>query len=107
MAFLAGQGGLRTAVFLLAAQATHGSRWFAVLGGVAGIAAAILVGAGLYFSDQTQFGPVLRITGIFLVFIAAGLVMSSLHRAARRAGSRSASGGRSTSLDIHEIRSRR
>jgi high-affinity iron transporter len=88
MAFLAVlKEGFETAVFLLAAaQATHGSRWFAVLGGVAGIGAAIVIGAGLYFGSlRLNLGRFFRITGVFLVFIAAGLVMSSL-RTAHEAG---------------------
>jgi high-affinity iron transporter len=88
MAFLAVlKEGFETAVFLLAAaQATHGSRWFAVLGGVAGIAVAIVVGAGIYLGSlKLNLGRFFRITGVFLVFIAAGLVMSSL-RTAHEAG---------------------
>jgi high-affinity iron transporter len=88
MAFLAVlKEGFETAVFLLAAaQATHGSRWFAVLGGVAGIAAAVAVGAGIYLGSlKLNLGRFFRVTGVFLVFIAAGLVMSSL-RTAHEAG---------------------
>ena len=88
MAFLAVlKEGFETAVFLLAAaQATHGSRWFAVLGGLAGIAVAIALGAGIYLGSlKLNLGRFFRITGIFLVFIAAGLVMSSL-RTAHEAG---------------------
>jgi len=88
MAFLAVlKEGFETAVFLLAAaQATHGNRWFAVLGGLAGIAVAIAMGAGIYLGSlKLNLGRFFRITGIFLVFIAAGLVMSSL-RTAHEAG---------------------
>ncbi|MBB5165534.1 iron uptake transporter permease EfeU [Mycobacterium sp. AZCC_0083] len=88
MAFLAVlKEGFETAVFLLAAaQATHGSRWFAVLGGLAGIAVAIALGAGIYLGSlKLDLGRFFRITGVFLVFIAAGLVMSSL-RTAHEAG---------------------
>jgi high-affinity iron transporter len=88
MAFLAVlKEGFETAVFLLAAaQASHGSRWFAVVGGVAGIAAAVAIGVGLYFGSlKLDLGRFFRITGAFLVFIAAGLVMSSL-RTAHEAG---------------------
>jgi high-affinity iron transporter len=88
MAFLAVlKEGFETAVFLLAAaQATHGSRWFAVLGGLAGIAVAIALGAGIYLGSlKLNLGRFFRITGVFLVFIAAGLVMSSL-RTAHEAG---------------------
>lgn len=84
MAFLAVlKEGFETAVFLLAAaQATHGSRWSAVLGGVAGITGAIAVGVGIYRGGvKLNLGRFFRITGIFLVFIAAGLVTSSLRTA--------------------------
>jgi high-affinity iron transporter len=88
MAFLAVlKEGFETAVFLLAAaQAAHGSRWAAVLGGLAGIAVAIALGAGIYLGSlKLDLGRFFRITGVFLVFIAAGLVMSSL-RTAHEAG---------------------
>ena len=88
MAFLAVlKEGFETAVFLLAAaQASQGSRWYAVFGGVAGIATAIAIGVGFYFGSlKLNLGRFFRITGIFLVFIAAGLVMSSL-RTAHEAG---------------------
>jgi len=88
MAFLAVlKEGFETAVFLLAAvQATHGSHWSAAAGGVAGIAVAVGIGVGLYFGAlKVNLGRFFRITGIFLVFIAAGLVMSSL-RTAHEAG---------------------
>ena len=88
MAFLAVlKEGFETAVFLLAAaQATQGSRWSALFGGVAGIAVAIVIGIGLYVGSlKLNLGRFFRITGVFLVLIAAGLVMSSL-RTAHEAG---------------------
>jgi high-affinity iron transporter len=88
MAFLAVlKEGFETAVFLLAAaQASQGSRWAALLGGAAGIGAAIAIGVGIYFGSlKLNLGRFFRITGVFLVFIAAGLVMSSL-RTAHEAG---------------------
>jgi high-affinity iron transporter len=88
MAFLAVlKEGFETAVFLLAAaQASQGSRWFAVLGGVAGIATSVVIGIGIYVGSlKLNLGRFFRITGVFLVFIAAGLVMSSL-RTAHEAG---------------------
>lgn len=88
MAFLAVlKEGFETAVFLLAAaQATHGSRWAALFGGLTGIAAAVGIGIGIYFGGlRLNLGRFFRITGIFLVFIAAGLVMSTL-RTAHEAG---------------------
>lgn len=88
MAFLAVlKEGFETAVFLLAAaQASQGNRWFAVFGGVAGIAMSVVIGVGIYFGSlKLNLGRFFRITGVFLVFIAAGLVMSSL-RTAHEAG---------------------
>jgi high-affinity iron transporter len=88
MAFLAVlKEGFETAVFLLAAaQATHGSRWAALFGGVAGIAVSIGIGIAIYFGGlKLNLGRFFRITGLFLVLIAAGLVMSTL-RTAHEAG---------------------
>ncbi|WAJ42929.1 FTR1 family protein [Mycobacterium sp. Aquia_216] len=88
MAFLAVlKEGFETSVFLLAAaQTSHGNRWFAVLGGASGIAAAILLGIGLYFGGlKLNLGRFFRVTGVFLVLIAAGLVLGAL-RTAHEAG---------------------
>jgi len=88
MAFLAVlKEGFETAVFLLAAaQAVHGSRVMAVRGATVGIGAAIVVGAGIYYGGRrVNQGRFFRVTGVFLVFIAAGLVMSAL-RTAHEAG---------------------
>ena len=88
MAFLAVlKEGFETAVFLLAAaQTAQGSRWFALFGGVAGIATAVMIGVGIYLGSlRLDLGRFFRVTGVFLVFIAAGLVMSSL-RTAHEAG---------------------
>jgi high-affinity iron transporter len=88
MAFLAVlKEGFETAVFLLAAaQATHGSGWSALLGGLTGIAVAIGIGIGIYFGGlKLNLGRFFRITGVFLIFIAAGLVTGAL-RTAHEAG---------------------
>jgi high-affinity iron transporter len=88
MAFLAVlKEGFETSVFLLAAAETsHGNRWFAVLGGAAGIAVSIALGVGLYFGGlKLNLGRFFRITGVFLVLIAAGLVLQAL-RTAHEAG---------------------
>ncbi|MCV7420726.1 FTR1 family protein [Mycobacterium yunnanensis] len=88
MAFLAVlKEGFETAVFLLAAaQTAQGSRWYALLGGVAGIAVAVAIGVALYAGSlRLDLGRFFRVTGVFLVFVAAGLVMSSL-RTAHEAG---------------------
>ncbi|OMC52944.1 high-affinity Fe2+/Pb2+ permease [Mycobacterium sp. IS-2888] len=88
MAFLAVlKEGFETSVFLLAAAETsHGNRWFSVLGGAAGIAVSIALGVGLYFGGlKLNLGRFFRVTGVFLVLIAAGLVMGGL-RTAHEAG---------------------
>ncbi|MEM6108629.1 iron uptake transporter permease EfeU [Mycobacterium sp. 050272] len=88
MAFLAVlKEGFETSVFLLAAaQTSHGNRWFAVLGGAVGLGASIVLGVGLYFGGlKLNLGRFFRITGVFLVLIAAGLVLGAL-RTAHEAG---------------------
>ena len=88
MAFLAVlKEGFETSVFLLAAAETsHGNRWLAVCGGAAGIALSIALGAGLYYGGlKINLGRFFRITGVFLVLIAAGLVSGGL-RTAHEAG---------------------
>src|SRR5205085_1238515 len=79
--------GFELSVFLLAAADTsHGSGWWAVFGGVAGIAVAIAVGVGLFYGGlKLNLDRFFRITGGFLVLIAAGLVLSVL-RTAHEAG---------------------
>jgi high-affinity iron transporter len=88
MAFLAVlKEGFETAVFLLAAaQTTQGSRWLALTGGLSGIAVSIAIGVGIYFGGlKVNLGRFFKITGVFLVFIAAGLVLNTL-RTAHEAG---------------------
>lgn len=88
MAFLAVlKEGFETAVFLLAAvQATRGSNVLALGGAVAGIAAAIGIGVAVFVGGvRINLGRFFRISGVFLVLIAAGLVMSTL-RTAHEAG---------------------
>jgi len=88
MAFLAVlKEGFETSVFLLAAAETsYGNRWLALLGGAAGIAVSIALGAGMYFGGlKLNLGRFFRVTGVFLVLIAAGLVTGAL-RSAHEAG---------------------
>jgi len=72
--------GFETSVFLLAAAETsHGNRWFAVLGGAVGIGASIALGIALYFGGlKLNLGRFFRVTGAFLVLIAAGLVLGAV-----------------------------
>ncbi|SPM36456.1 iron permease FTR1 family protein [Mycobacterium rhizamassiliense] len=88
MAFLAVlKEGFETSVFLLAAAETsHGNRWLAVCGGAAGIALSVALGAALYYGGlKLNLARFFRITGVFLVLIAAGLVLGGL-RTAHEAG---------------------
>jgi high-affinity iron transporter len=83
MAFLAVlREGLETAVFLLAAFQNSTDTTAAGSGAVLGLLAAIAIGLGLYRGgvriNLTRF---FRITGVVLVFVAAGLLASAAHTA--------------------------
>ena len=83
MAFLAVlREGLETAVFLLAAFQNATDTTAAGSGAVLGLVAAIAIGLGLYRGgvriNLTRF---FRITGVVLVFVAAGLLASAAHTA--------------------------
>jgi high-affinity iron transporter len=88
MAFLAVlKEGFETAVFLLAAvEAARGSSVLALAGAVVGILASIGLGVAIYAGGvRINLGRFFRVSGVFLVLIAAGLVMSAL-RTAHEAG---------------------
>lgn len=88
MAFLAVlKEGFELSVFLLAAAgSSHSSRWFAVLGGLTGVSVSLVVGVGLYYGGlKLNLHRFFRVTGIFLVLIAAGLALNVL-RTAHEAG---------------------
>ena len=83
MAFLAVlREGFETAVFLLAAFRASGDALSSGLGALFGILVAVMVGYGLYRGGiRLNLGRFFRITGIVLVIIAAGLVMTAVHTA--------------------------
>jgi high-affinity iron transporter len=87
MAFLAVlKEGFETSVFLLAAFQSSTSTAAASLGAVIGVGIAVAIGIGIFRGGvRLDLGRFFRITGIFLVFVAAGLVLSSL-RTAHEAG---------------------
>ncbi len=88
MAFLAVlKEGFELSVFLLAAAGgSHSSRWFAVFGGLSGVSVSMAVGVGLYYGGlKLNLHRFFRVTGIFLVLIAAGLALNVL-RTAHEAG---------------------
>lgn len=83
MAFLAVlKEGFETAVFLLATLQASNDTGLAALGAVVGIAAAVVVGYGIYTGGvRLDLGRFFTATGVFLVFVAAGLVLTVLRRA--------------------------
>jgi high-affinity iron transporter len=83
MAFLAVlREGFETSVFLLAAFQDATDATAAAAGAGIGMVAAIAIGIGIYRGgvriNLTRF---FRITGLILVFVAAGLLSTSLHTA--------------------------
>jgi high-affinity iron transporter len=83
MAFLAVlREGFETSVFLLAAFQDTGNTTAAGAGAVIGLLAAVGIGLGIYRGgvriNLTRF---FRVTGLVLVFVAAGLLATSLHTA--------------------------
>lgn len=83
MAFLAVlREGFETSVFMLAAFQDATDTTAAGAGAVIGLLAAIAIGVGIYRGgvriNLTRF---FRITGLILVFVAAGLLSTSLHTA--------------------------
>ncbi len=87
MAFLAVlKEGFETSVFLLAAFQSSGNALTAGFGAVIGVGIAVIIGVGIFRGGvRLNLARFFRITGIFLVFVAAGLVLSSL-RTAHEAG---------------------
>jgi high-affinity iron transporter len=87
MAFLAVlKEGFETSVFLLATFQASTSFFDAALGAVLGILIAVAIGYGIYRGGvKLNLGRFFKITGVFLIFVAAGLVISAL-RTAHEAG---------------------
>ena len=83
MAFLAVlREGIETSVFLLAAFTSSQSPVAAGAGALIGILAAVAIGYGIYRGGiRFNIARFFRITGVVLVLVAAGLVISSVHAA--------------------------
>jgi high-affinity iron transporter len=83
MAFLAVlREGFETSVFLLAAFQDSSNTTAAGAGAVLGLLAALLIGVGLYRGGvRINLGRFFRITGVILVFVAAGLLATAAHTA--------------------------
>ena len=102
MAFLAVlREGFETAVFLLAAFQSALSPVQAAIGVILGVAVAVALGYLIYRGGvKLNLSRFFRITGVVLVLVAAGLVMSTL-RAAYEAGWLTV--GQQTWLDLSAI----
>ncbi|QKS15663.1 FTR1 family protein [Curtobacterium sp. Csp2] len=83
MAFLAVlKEGFETSVFLLATFQASADTGSAALGAVIGIAVAVLIGYGIYTGGvKLDLGRFFTGTGVFLVFVAGGLVLTALRHA--------------------------
>ncbi len=74
--------GFETAVFLLAAFNASGNAVLAGLGAVLGVVTASVIGYGIYRGGvRLNLNRFFRLTGVVLVFVAAGLVATALHTA--------------------------
>ncbi len=87
MAFLAVlKEGFETSVFLLATFTASSNTGLAALGAVLGVVVAVGIGVGIYYGGvKLDLSRFFRITGAFLILVAAGLVMTTL-RTAHEAG---------------------
>ncbi len=83
MAFLAVlREGLETSVFLLAIFQDSNNTAAAGTGAVLGLVVAILIGVGLYRGGvRINLSRFFRVTGLVLVFVAAGLLATAAHTA--------------------------
>lgn len=83
MAFLAVlREGFETSVFLLATFQASGNALLAGVGATIGIVVAVAIGYGIYRGGvRINMGRFFRVTGIVLVVVAAGLVVTTLHTA--------------------------
>jgi high-affinity iron transporter len=87
MAFLAVlKEGFETSVFILAAFQSASNTLAASAGALIGVGIAVAIGIGIFRGGvRINLGRFFKITGVFLVFVAAGLVLTSL-RTAHEAG---------------------
>src|SRR5579871_5255761 len=83
MAFLAVlREGFETAVFLLAAFRASGHPLASGFGAVLGVVLAVVLGYGIYKGGiHINLGRFFKVTGVVLVVIAAGLLMTAAHTA--------------------------
>lgn len=87
MAFLAVlKEGFETSVFLLATFSAAQSAMLAATGAIIGLLMAVAIGWGIYIGGvRINLAKFFRVTGVFLILVAAGLVITAL-RTAHEAG---------------------
>ena len=87
MAFLAVlKEGFETSIFMLATFSAAQSSIWATIGALVGLLLALIIGWGIFRGGiRLNLGRFFKITGIFLIVVAAGLVVSAL-RSAHEAG---------------------
>jgi len=74
--------GFETSVFLLAAFNASGSPLAAGFGALIGVIVAAVIGWGMFHGGRRiNLARFFRVTGVVLVFVAAGLVATSIHTA--------------------------
>jgi len=74
--------GFETSVFLLAAFNASGAPLAAGFGALLGVVVAAFIGWGIFHGGvRINLARFFRITGVVLVFVAAGLVVSAIHTA--------------------------
>jgi high-affinity iron transporter len=72
--------GVETAIFLLAAFQQSNDPLAAGLGALAGVLAAVVLGYGIYRGGvRIDLGRFFKVTGLILVFVAAGLLSAAVH----------------------------
>lgn len=83
MAFLAVlKEGFETSVFLLATFSVAQSAMWAAVGAVIGLVVAVIIGCGIYFGGiRINLSRFFRYTGLFLILVAGGLIITSLQTA--------------------------
>lgn len=83
MAFLAVlKEGFETSVFLLATFSVAQSAMWAAVGAMIGLIVAVIIGCGIYFGGiRINLSRFFRYTGLFLILVAGGLIITSLQTA--------------------------
>lgn len=72
--------GIETALFLTAANVASGDGWATLIGGLAGLASAVLLGWAIYAgAAQLNIRRFFDVTSVLLLIFAAGLFAHALH----------------------------